>query len=254
MSTRITRTSGQDVCRAIMAELSKLCSLPITWFTLGSTFIVNLMLAYAFSNAGLQGLTSIQSTLEIGLASIGYSQAGLMILGILTVCSEYNGGQIRTTLTAMPRRGIQIFAALCALTVVLIPATFVVSFSGVLLTQIVIGDAGAPIVWEDLVPAMLGASAYLTLTVLIGAAIGVVLRRMLPALAIMLGYYFIAGPLVRDQAAFAKYLPDTAGVVMWIPQPDDSSAFTPVQGGILLGAWTLAAILIAAAVYRKRDA
>lgn len=253
MSTLITRTYGQEMRRAIKAELSKLCSLPITWFTLGGTFIVNLILAHAFSNAGLQGLTSIQSTLEIGLTSVSYSQAGLMIFGILAVCSEYNGGQIRTTLTAMPRRGVQIFAALFALTVVLIPAAFVVSSSGVLLTQILVGDAGAPIVWVNLVSAMLGASAYLTLTALIGAAIGVVLRRMLPALAIMLGYYYIAGPLIRDQADFAKYLPDTAGVAMWFPQPDHASALAPVQGGILLGAWTLAAIIIAATVYRKRD-
>jgi len=253
MSTLKTRSYGQEMGRAIMAELSKLCSLPITWFTLCGTFIVNLILAFAFSNAELQGLTSIQSKLEIGLASISYSQAGFMILGILTVCSEYNGGQIRTTLTAMPRRGIQIFAALFALTVVLIPASFVVSSSGVLLTQILIGDAGAPIVGVNLVSAMLGVSAYLTLTALIGAAIGVVLRRMLPALAIMFGYYFIAGPLIREQADFAKYLPDKAGVVMWFPQPDRASSLTPVQGGILVGAWTLAAILIAATVYRKRD-
>ncbi|MFC5404687.1 ABC transporter permease [Cohnella soli] len=253
MSTLISRTYGQEMCRAIKAELSKLYSLPITWFTLGGTFIVNLILAYAFSFAGLQDLTSIQSTLEIGLASINYSQAGLMIFGILTVCSEYNGGQIRTTLTAMPRRGIQIFAAIFALTVVLIPATFVVSSSGVLLTQILFGDASAPIVWGNLVSAMLGVSAYLTLTALISAAIGVVLRRMLPALAIMFGYYFIAGPLIREQADFAKYLPDTAGVVMGFPQPDHASSLTPVQGGILVGVWTLAAIIIAATVYRKRD-
>lgn len=253
MSTLITRTYGQEMCRAIKAELSKLCSLPITWFTLSGTFIVNLILAYAFSYAGLQDLTSIQSRLEVGLASVSYSQAGLMIFGILTICSEFNGGQIRTTLMAMPRRGIQIFAALFALTVVLIPAAFVVSSSGVLLTHILFEDAGAPIVGGNLVSAMLGVSAYLTLTALFGAAIGVVLRRMLPALAIMLGYYFIAGPLIRDQADFAKYLPDMAGVAMWFPQPDHASALTPVQGGILLGAWTLAAIIIAATVYRKRD-
>ncbi|RUS43330.1 ABC transporter permease [Cohnella sp. AR92] len=240
--------------RAIKAELSKLYSLPITWYTLCGTFIVNLILACAYSNAGLQGLASTQSKLEIGLASVGYSQAGLMILGILTVCSEYNGGQIRTTLTAMPLRGIQIFSALFALTVVLIPAAFVVSSSGVLLTEILIGDAGTPIVWGNFMSAILGVSGYLTLTALISAAIGVVLRRMLPALSIILGYYFIAEPLIREQADLAKYLPDTAGVGRWTPRPEHASALTPVQGGILLSAWTLAAIIIAATVYRKRDA
>ncbi|MGI2295713.1 ABC transporter permease [Paenibacillus sp. GXUN7292] len=251
MSTLKTQSYGQEMCRALKAELSKLGSLPITWFTLGGTFIVNLVLAYAFAKAGLQGLTSLQSTLEIGLASVSYSQAGLMIFGILAVCSEYTGGQIRTTLTAMPRRGIQIFAALLALTVVFIPASFVISASGILLTQSLYGSAAAPIVWGDLVSAMLGVSGYLTLTALISAATGIVLRRMLPAVAVMLGYYFIAGPLIRDHADFAKYLSDTAGVVMWFPPSD--RALTPVQGGILLGAWTLVAVIIAATVYRKRD-
>lgn len=253
MSASLTRSYSGEMRRAIKAELSKMYSLPIIWFALGCTFIVNLILAYAFSNAGLQGLTSIQSTLEIGLASVSYSQAGFIVFGILTVCSEYIGGQIRTTLTAMPRRGMQIFAALLALTVVLFPASFVISSSGVLLTHILFGGSGASIEWGNLMSAIMGVSGYLTLTTLIGAAIGIVLRRMLPAVAVTLGYYFIVGPLVRDQADFAKYLPDTAGVVMWFPQPDDGSALTSVQGGILLGAWTLAAIIIAVVVYRKRD-
>lgn len=249
----VTPMVDQEIRRAVKAELSKLCSLPTTWFILGASVAVNLVLAYAFSNARLQGLSSIENTLEIGLASVIYSQAGFMILGVLTVCSEYIGGQIRTTLTAMPRRGLQIMAALFALIVVLIPAALVVSASGVLLTQFLLEDAGTPISWGNLVSAMSGVTVYLTLTALIGAAIGIVLRRFLPALAILLGYYFIAGPLIRDQADFAKYLPDTAGVVLWSVQSVHASALTPAQGGIVLGGWTLGAIIIAANVYRKRD-
>lgn len=251
MSAPKTPPQGQELRRAITAELSKLCSLPITWITLGGTFIVNLVLAFAFSNAALQGIVSINSTLEIGLASVSYAQAGFMVFGILIVCSEYIGGQIRTTLTAMPRRGFQLFAALLALTIVLIPAAFVVSVSGLLLTQTLYGGVAAPIVWGNVVTSLLGVTVYLTLTSLISAAIGILLRRILPAIAIVLGYYFIAGPLIRDYASFANFLPDTAGVVLWFPP--SNHVLTPMQGGILLVAWTLFAISIAAILYRKRD-
>lgn len=251
MSAPKTPPYGQELRRAITAELSKLGSLPITWITLGGTFIINLILAFAFSNAALQGIVSIESTLQIGLAPISYAQAGFMVFGILTACSEYNGGQIRTTLTAMPRRGIQLFAALLSLTIVIIPVRFVVSASGLLLTQIIYGGTTAPFVWGNLVSSLLGVTAYLTLTTIISTAIGILFRRILPAVAVVLGYYFIVGPLIRDYAAFAKYLPDTAGVVMWFPPSD--STLTPMQGGILLAAWTLFVIIIAGMLYRKRD-
>lgn len=199
------------------AELSKLYSLPTTWITLGSTLLVNLLLAFAFSRAALQGIVSIDSALEIGLTSVSYEQAGFMVFGILIACSEYGGGQIRTTLTAMPRRGTQLAAAMLALILVLILAALLVSASGLLVTQVWYGGTASPIVWEQLATSLLGVTAYLTLTLLLSAALGIVLRRMLPAVALVLGFYFIVGPLIRDYAAWARYLPDTAGVVLWLP-------------------------------------
>lgn len=253
MSAPKIRPRNREFTRALSAEASKLWSLPTTWLTLIGTFIVNIILAVAFASAGLQGSTGTQSVLDIGLASVSYAQVGFMILGILAVCSEYIGGQIRTTLTAMPRRGIQLIAAFLALTAVLIPAAIIIPASGLLLTAILLGGATAPIALGNLVTVMIGVTVYLTLTALISAAVGILLRRTLPSVAVVLGYYFIAGPLLRDQTALAKYLPDTAGFVMWFPQSDNASVLTPVQGGILLVVWTLAAIIIAAIVYRKRD-
>jgi len=251
MSAPEARSFGRELRLAIAAELSKLCSLPTTGMVLGSTFIVNLLLALAFSNAALQGIVSIDSALDIGLASVSYAQAGFMVFGILTACSEYGGGQIHTTLMAMPRRGTQLAAALLVLTLALIPAAIVVSVSGLLVTQMYYGDTVSPIAWDELATSLAGVTAYLTLTTLLSAAIGMVLRRMLPAVALVLGYYFVAGPLIRDAVPWARYLPDTAGVVLWLPPADD--ALQPMVGGMLLAAWTLCAIGIAAFVYRRRD-
>ena len=48
--------SSKKITRILGAELDKLVTLPMTWLTLIGTFIVNLVLAAAFTSVGLQGL------------------------------------------------------------------------------------------------------------------------------------------------------------------------------------------------------
>ncbi|MFC6550202.1 ABC transporter permease [Cohnella cellulosilytica] len=254
MSAAAARPRSREIVQALAAELSKLWSLPAAWLIVGGSLILNLLLSAAFASAGLQGLTGTRDVLDIGLASISYIQAGFIILGITASCSEYAGGQIRTTLTAMPRRGLQLAASHLALTILVVPAALVTAASGVLVAAIVL-DASASFDPGSAVGPLAGVTGSLCLTTLISAAIGVLLRRTLPAAAVVLGYYFIAGPLLREHAAYAKYFPDTAGVVMWFPQPqsDGTGALTPAQGALLLIAWTLAVFAVAAVVYRYRD-
>lgn len=102
--------SIRKIIRVLRAELDKLMTLTVTWLTLLATFILNLLLAAAFTSVALQGAAGTQSILNTGLASMGYLQVGFIILGILAACSEYTGGQIRTTLTATPWRGLQLCA------------------------------------------------------------------------------------------------------------------------------------------------
>ncbi|MEV4323202.1 hypothetical protein AB0J37_13310 [Microbispora rosea] len=251
--TTATRSRGREAAQALAAEMSKLVSLPATWLTLGGTLVVNLILAVAFTVAGLQGSTGTKSAIDIGLASISYAQAGFVILGVLTACSEYIGGQIRTTLTAMPRRALQFTAKHLALSIVVFPAAAITAASGVVLTAGVLGDTAAPSTSGRVVGALSGVTAYLVLTALISAAVGALVRRTLAAVVVLLGYFFIVGPLLRDHTPAAKYLPDTAGFAMWFPVADDASAVTPAQGALLLTAWTVALIVFVVIGYRRWD-
>ncbi|WP_169978865.1 ABC transporter permease [Microbispora sp. H10836] len=251
--TTATRTRGREAAQALAAEMSKLVSLPATWLTLGGTLVVNLILAIAFTIAGLQGSTGTKSAIDIGLASISYAQAGFVILGVLAACSEYTGGQIRTTLTAMPRRALQFTAKHLALAIVVFPAAAITAASGVALTAGVLGDTAAPVTSGRVAGALSGVTAYLALTALISAAVGALVRRTLAAVVVLLGYFFIVGPLLRDHTPAAKYLPDSAGFAMWFPVADDASAVTPAQGALLLTAWTVALIVVVVFGYRRWD-
>ncbi|MFI0418868.1 hypothetical protein [Spongiactinospora sp. 9N601] len=231
--------------RALAAELSKLLSLPATWLTIAGTLAANLVLAVAFAQAALRGTAATRDVVDVGLASIGYAQAGFVVLGVLAACSEYVGGQVRTTLAAMPHRARQLAAKHLATAIVTLPAAALTAVSGVALTALVLGDTPATF------GPILGVTGYLLLTTLIGVAAGALARRTLVAVAVLLGYFFVAGPLLRDNLDLAKYLPDTAGAAMWFPA---RGALTPAQGALVLTAWTAALIAVALAGHHRRDA
>ncbi|AZS15441.1 ABC transporter permease [Paenibacillus lutimineralis] len=246
-------SSSRKITQILGAELDKLVTLPLIWRTLIVTFIVNLVLAAAFTSVGLQGAAGTQSILNIGLASMRYLHAGFIILGILATCSEYTGGQIRTTLTAIPWRRIQLSTKYLALAIITIPVAFIIAASGVLYTFVMMRDRAVVIEIDTMIKTLVGATGYLTLTTLISAAIGGLLRRTTPALVILLGYYFIVSPLSRD--FLPNYFPDTAGYYMYMPpSSNEINILTPMQGTGILMLWTLIFITVAIVFYRKRDA
>ncbi|GAB3726938.1 hypothetical protein GCM10027598_46410 [Amycolatopsis oliviviridis] len=202
--------------RAIRAETLKLLSLPATYFTLLGTFGVSVILAIAFSRQGVSPL--------------GYTQAGFIVLGVIAATSEYSGGQIHRTLTAMPRRIVLQLSKMAALLIVAVPAAGLTALAGLMVTGGPLSDA-------------VGASAYLTLTAVISAAVATILRRSVPAVAGLLGYYFIAGPLFRDRGTFAAYLPDAA-----------SRDLGALGGSAVALAWALLAVGVSATLFRMRDA
>lgn len=248
--------SIKKITQILRAELDKLATLPLIWLTLMGTFILNLGLAAAFTSIGLQGAIGTQKILNIGFASMGYLQAGFIILGILATCSEYIGGQIRTTLAAIPCRGIQLSMKHLALAIITVPAAFIIAASGVLYTYMMMKDTAAAIDIDTMVEALAGATGYLTLTSLLSAAIGALLRRTTPALVVLLGYYFVVSPLSRDLLPSIKmYFPDTAGYYMYMPpSPDEINVLSPMQGTGISMIWTVIFITAAIVFYRKRDA
>lgn len=204
------------------AELRKLLTLPSLRWTAVLTWAGTALLAYAY------GVTQPRGD-AAGLAPLGYAQAGFLVLGVLTAAAEYQaGGQIRTTLIAMPRR-LPLQGAkdltLAAVTLPVAAATAAIS------TLPAGGGTWTP-----------AATAYLTLTTLLAAAVTGIVRQALPGVVLLLGLYFIAGPLLRARyGAVAAYLPDTA-------------ALDPARGAAATITWTLAALVLAAVTFARRDA
>ncbi|WP_433132844.1 hypothetical protein ACQPWW_14235 [Micromonospora sp. CA-240977] len=208
---------------AARAELRKLLTLPSLPRTALLTWAATALLTYAYAAAG-EPLGD-----DAGLAPLGYTQAGFLVLGVLAATSEYQeGDQIRTTLLAMPRRLPLQAAKALALATLTLPVAAATAATSTL-------PADAP-AWTP------AATAYLTLTTLLAAAVASLVRRAVPAAILLLGLYFVAGPLLRARSsASAAYLPDTA-------------ALDPSHGAAATLTWTFAALALAALTFRRRDA
>ncbi|WP_042201656.1 hypothetical protein [Paenibacillus camerounensis] len=247
---------NRRLLRIFAAELEKLATLPTIRFNLMAAFMLNLVLAAAFTSAGLQGAAGTQAILNTGLASMEYLQTGFIVLGVLSACSEYTGGQIRTTLTVMPWRGLLLSAKLLVLALVTVPAAFIIAGSGILYSFFMMKETAAGIEIGTVISSLTGATGYLTLTTLLSAAISIVLRRSTPAMVVLLSYYFIVSPLTMGiLPGISHYFPDRAGYYMYTPFTfAEADALTALQGTGLSLSWTLMFISAAIGLYRRRDA
>lgn len=186
---------------------------------------------------------------------MGYLQIGFIILGISATCSEYKGGQIRTTLTTIPWRKLQLTIKHLVLTLLAIPSAIIITGLGVAYATFMLKDTVSVIEIDTIIKALVGATGYVALTTVLSAAVGALFRRTIPALIVLMSYYFIASPLLRRLPNVANYLPDAAGYYMYVsPQPGEGTVLTSMQGTLILSLWVLIFLLTAIFFYRKRDA
>jgi ABC-2 type transport system permease protein len=226
MSPRSRATMMSDAARA---EFLKLLTLPALYLAVLGTWTLTLAVDAALIAAAAQSPSGAGSALDGGLGAVGYAQAGFLVLGALAVTSEYQGGQIRTSLICVPRRAelLLVKGIVLALTCVPIAATTVIA--SVLLARL-----------GPTTPAAVGPTAqaigYLILTAVLASAVASLIRNALPTIAVLLGYYFVAGPLIRALAPGADH-------TTWGPDRPQTAL-----------AWTLVALTTAAIAFRHRDA
>lgn len=221
--------------RAICAaELLKLRSLPAVAITLSVTL---------FCTTGLSVL--IATTADAPLQTIQYAQIGFILLGVLTVGSEYAGSQIHTTLLSMPNRLALLAGKATAYGVTALVAAVVVVTAAFAAARLSSDQPAGELT------AVLGAVVYLVLIGLFAAAIATLTRNLLAAVVAMTALVLIVSPLLRTTTAVASYLPDSAGMRLYQGADD---GLTVLQGAAVLLAWLAVTHLLSAATFLKRDA
>lgn len=198
--TSSVRTGRASFVNTLRAESTKLWTLRSTAWTLLALVLITVgfavLTAWGSSQAPRDALATLDPTQTI-FFGILFGQLAAAVLGALVICSEYNSGGIRTTLTATPNRVMVLAAKAVNFAVVMTVVGLISSFAGFFLgarfyvgtpAEVAIGD-------PHVLPAVIGAGLYLAGSGLFGLAVGVFIRKSAGAIAIAIALLLIV-PIV----------------------------------------------------------
>jgi len=252
---------------AVSAEATKLRTVRSTMWALVATLVATIGIGSLIAMARVSRWDRLSLREQIrfdapaaSLRGIFLAQLVLGVLGVLVISSEFATGMIRTTFTAMPRRGTVLVAKALVFAVV----AFVVAFAGCLVA-FAIGQsifaqkhAGVSLSAPGAFRAVLGGAVYLTAVGLLGLALGTLLRRTAGAIATLFGLLLIVPLLVGAlpdpwNTDISKFLPGDAGRALFTVQ-HQSDLLSPAGGLLVLAAWVVGGLLVAGLFLRRRDA
>jgi ABC-2 type transport system permease protein len=258
---------GMRITPARMAnsEWIKLRSLRSTVWLLAASVVMVVGLGVLFASIALLHLEAGHGLGRIGPATISLygvylAQLTYGVLGVLLITGEYATGMIRATLTVVPRRLPVLWAKLAVFALVAAVTSEVALFVSMLAGQAILSARHAEASLSDpgVLRAMIGAGLYLTVTGLLGIALGFIIRNTAGAIVTLFGIMLVLPVLGNVLPAnwashITPYLPSNAGQAIMQVRPA-AGMLAPWAGLALFAAYTVAAVAVAALLLRRRDA
>jgi hypothetical protein len=255
-----------DFANVLRAELSKLCTVRSTYWTLLVAFASNIgfaVLAAAVLAPRLSaGDLAHVDVVQLALAGLHLSQIAFGVLGALVITGEYGTGMIRTTLAAVPRRRTILAAkALVFAGAALITSTLS-TFGAYLAFQVALPAhtlTGTSLSDPGVARAVTGGGLYLTAFGLLGFGLGAILRTSAGAIATLLGVLFVP-PLLLNllpgtwKTTIGPYVPMVSGGQIYVAAHREAASLAPWTGFGVFCLYAAAALLAGFAIINHRDA
>ena len=248
-------TGRAGLAGTIRSEFTKLRSVRSTYWTIAAMVIVSVGFAaiagFAIANnlhnnpVNKAGMDATQASLG-GFFELG--QLIIAVLGALTITSEYSTGMIRTSLTAMPRRGTVYAAKLLVFGTVTLVVSVITSFIAFFVGQAAMSGSGvsASLFHSVTIPAnaiqngpagnvtfsgtivispgtvltaIIGIALFVTVVALIAFGLGAIIRHTAGAITSAIGLMFIIPIIVQLlpdtwRWDIMRFFPDAAGRVL----------------------------------------
>jgi ABC-type transport system involved in multi-copper enzyme maturation permease subunit len=259
---------------ALRSEFTKIRSVRSTYWTLLALVLACIGIGALFSWGDTQHVASLAGTrahaaaaanardhaVATSLFGLLIGQLVIIVLGALTITSEYSTGMIRTSLTTMPRRGTVFAAKAIVFGTVALVTGLITSFGSLFAGQAILSTqhAGASIGQPGVLRAVIGGGLFLTVCGLLSFGIGAVLRHTAGAITASIGLlfvlYILSGFLPGNWAVHVdKWIPFNAGGAIW-EQLSGQDMFRPWAGFAVFCGYAAIAILSGLVLFRRRDA
>jgi ABC-2 type transport system permease protein len=251
--------------RVVRAEWTKLRSLRSTWWCTLVAVVLIVGVGALIAGSGTVYRVSAGNSAAAGasgaLDGVLIAQLVLGVVGVLSFSGEYGTGMIRATLAVVPSRLPVLWAKLIVLAGLVLPVTLLCAFVDFFAaTAIESSRGGSAISLTDpgVLRTVVGSSLYLTVVVIIGLALGALLRKTAAGLSAFAAVFFVI-PIVVEAlphsiTGFAPYLPSNAGGALWGQGPTGANALSPWTGFACLCGYAVVLTVLAAWQLRRRDA
>jgi ABC-2 type transport system permease protein len=182
----------------------------------------------------------------------------VVLLGTIVATAEYERGAVMTTFAVAPRRTAVVLAKVAVVAVAVLVSQLVACLLGYLGAALVLGEGAATGIGEPgVLRALLGTALYGAAAATIAMCVGLLVRSSIGAVAATLGFLYVVPALLQA-------IPSAAVITIArsIPGPASTplEAAGPVAGSLSFGAallavlaWTVATVVLAVVVVRRRD-
>lgn len=272
---------------AVRSEWTKIRSVRSTMYTLLATAVVTIGIStlFAWGQSGHASRADVATFDPVrgALFGIVFGQLVIVVIGAMTLSSEYSTGMIRTSLTSMPRRGVVFGAKLLVFTVVALVTGLFCSFVSFFIGQSFFSSVhvhsfrdGAPDAVDKVtvlnlstslgkphvLQAVIGGGLYLAVSALLAFGLAALLRHtagaITTAIAVLFVTFIMAQFLPHDWAVKVdKWIPFFAGGQIWGIRRlggDGTPMLSAWAGFGVFTAYAAIAIIAGAILFRKRDA
>lgn len=243
--------------RTIRSELRKLLSTRTAIGMLGAAIAFTSLLVFgAASAADPEELTGVLADQPFGDIALIVVSMTTLVLGIRSFTDEFRHGSIVPTLLASPARRRVVAAKLVVTAGAAVVIAIVVQSAAIGLgAWIVAGKVGALTVSLGSVATGIGLGALTAvLWSALGVGIGLAVRHQVAAIAGSLVAVLVAENLVGGfLPEIGSYLPLHAAGAINMGRSGVEGYLDPLAGGLVLAAWTAAAIAAGAVAMARRD-
>jgi ABC-type transport system involved in multi-copper enzyme maturation permease subunit len=202
-----------------------------------------------------------QHPLELVLARpVFMAQLVVAVLGVMAISAEYTTGMIRSTLQAQPRRLTVLTAKVIVFALLMLAVGELLSFAAFFVGKAIIAEH-IPVSIGDpgVARAVAGAGLYMAMLGLFALAIGAIIRHTAGAITAVLGLVLIVSQLTSLLpgswgAHIDAWMPTNAGQLIFDPAPAPGSLLSPWEGFAVFSGWTALLMIIAAYLFKTRDA